>query len=170
MRSALTDLIMELNGTDAVVAKEIPGAACSFFEDAGMKAVPLKKGFRRLTDNLLNSIQEQLLKLHPLPCEGKEELARDVMCYYEQEKNADNFYLNMRDVLLNHPELTSKNLLQPFFENTGFHRLIVICDHIPRWFKNGLSKYGLRYEAVNELPEAVTVCLSHIPSGTEVTL
>lgn len=170
MRSALAAFIQKLNGSAAVVAREIPGAACSFFEDAGIKTVPLRKEFCCLTDSLLNSIKEQLLALHPSPCEGKGELDQDVMFYYEQEKNTDNFYLNMRDVLLKKPGLTSKTLLQPFFENAEFHRLLVVCDHIPRWFENGLSQYGLQYETVNELPETVSLCLSHLSSGTEAML
>jgi Fe-only nitrogenase accessory protein AnfO len=54
------------------------------------------------------------------------------------------FYrVDLRDVTAHKTTLNSKELLLPFFKETPFRQLEIICDHVPRWFQSELSNLGL---------------------------
>lgn len=43
------------------------------------------------------------------------------------------YYISIRDIQGKHPEVSSKQVLQKFIRNGRFHKLEVICDHVPPW-------------------------------------
>jgi Fe-only nitrogenase accessory protein AnfO len=54
------------------------------------------------------------------------------------------FYrVDLRDVMAHKTTLNSKELLLPFFKETPFRQLEIICDRVPCWFKSELSILGL---------------------------
>jgi Fe-only nitrogenase accessory protein AnfO len=76
--------------------------------------------------------------------------------------NKGDFCLNMEEILLKNPELTSKKILIPYLKNGEFNRLDVVCSHIPKWFYTDLAGLGYEYEIVDELPNRKTVRIVHV--------
>ena len=79
------------------------------------------------------------------------------MQFMEPGINKGDFSLNMEEILLKNPELTSKKILIPYLKNGEFNRLDVICSHIPKWFHTDIGVLGFEYETVDELPNRKTV-------------
>ncbi|MDR2705813.1 MAG: hypothetical protein LBC02_08560 [Planctomycetaceae bacterium] len=54
------------------------------------------------------------------------------------------FYrVDLREVMAHKTTLNSKELLLPFFKETPFRQLEIICNHVPCWFQSELSLLGL---------------------------
>jgi Fe-only nitrogenase accessory protein AnfO len=76
--------------------------------------------------------------------------------------NKGDFSLNMEEILLKNPELTSKKILIPYLKNGEFNSLDIICSHIPKWFYTDLGVLGFEYETVKELPNRKTVRIMRV--------
>jgi Fe-only nitrogenase accessory protein AnfO len=54
---------------------------------------------------------------------------------------------DLREVMAHRAGINSRELLLPFFKQTPFTRLELVCDHIPRWFEKELPALKLRADA-----------------------
>jgi Fe-only nitrogenase accessory protein AnfO len=53
------------------------------------------------------------------------------------ENMSDGYYkIDLAKILKSNCSLNSKQVLIPFFQNTPFKKLEIICEHVPRWFDN----------------------------------
>ena len=57
-----------------------------------------------------------------------------------------DYYINLQDIMNDNSPLTSKQVLIPFFQEKNFKKLIVDCDHYPRWFDSELPKTNFNVE------------------------
>jgi hypothetical protein len=60
------------------------------------------------------------------------------------------------------PELSSKKILRPFFNQTNFLELALTCDHLPPWLPGELERRGLTY-ATGTLPEGRPILVRIFP-------
>ena len=86
--------------------------------------------------DILDSIKKDILKViekrQEKPCKF------DIMQFLEPGMNKGDFFLNMEEILLKNPELSSKKILIPYLKNGGFNNLDIIFSHIPKWFDTEL--------------------------------
>lgn len=54
------------------------------------------------------------------------------------------YSVDLREVMDHHKRYNSRDVLMPFFQKASFERLEIICDHVPKWFKNELPALKLR--------------------------
>ncbi len=156
VRMAVADTIKQLGDVKIVVASEIPGIAFGTFQAAGFEIFLVENSAL----DVLDSVKKEMLEI----IEERKEKPRefDIMQFLEPGMNKGDFSLNMEEILLKNPELTSKKILIPYLKNGEFNRLDVICSHIPKWFNIDLGVLGFEYEIVNELPNRKTVRIVHI--------
>lgn len=57
---------------------------------------------------------------------------------------AGHYHVDLRQVMAHNTRFNSRDVLLPFLEAGTFRQLEIVCDHEPRWFKEELSKRGLR--------------------------
>ena len=151
VRMAVADTVKQLGDVKIVVASEIPGIAFGTFQAAGFEIFLVENSAL----DVLDSVKKEMLEV----IEKRQEKPRkfDIMQFLEPGMNKGDFCLNMEEILLKNPELTSKKILIPYLKNGEFNRLDVICSHIPKWFNIDLGVLGFEYETVNELPNRKTV-------------
>jgi Fe-only nitrogenase accessory protein AnfO len=54
-----------------------------------------------------------------------------------------HYRLDLRAAMAQKGSHTSRQVLIPFFQNSSFLRLEIVCDHVPRWFDRELPEFGL---------------------------
>ena len=60
----------------------------------------------------------------------------------------DGYYqMNLAEVLNSDPDLNSKQVLIPFLQETAFKKLVILCDHTPRWLAKELEHLNVRIES-----------------------
>jgi hypothetical protein len=64
-----------------------------------------------------------------------------------EERTPGNFYISIKEIQRNKPEITSKQVLQQFIRKGGFHTIEIICGHVPPWLEVEAADGGLTYEA-----------------------
>jgi len=155
VRMAVADTIKQLGDVKIVLASEIPGIAFGTFQAAGFEIFLVENN----TLDILDSVKKEMLEV----IEERKEKPRefDIMQFLEPGTNKGDFCLNIEEILLKNPELTSKKILIPYLKKGEFNRLDVICSHIPKWFTD-LGVLGFEYETVKESPNRKAVKIVHI--------
>jgi Fe-only nitrogenase accessory protein AnfO len=156
VRTAVTDIVKQLDDVKIVVASEISGITFGTFQAAGFAIFLVENN----TLDILNSVKKDMLEV----IEERKEKPRefDITQFLEPGVNKGDFSLNMEEILLKNPELTSKKILIPYLKKRKFNRLDVICSHIPKWFSTDLVVLGFECETINELPNRKTVRIVHV--------
>jgi Fe-only nitrogenase accessory protein AnfO len=61
------------------------------------------------------------------------------------ENIGDGCYkIDLAKTMKSNPSLNSKQILIPFFQNTEFQKLEIICEHVPKWFENEFGSLKLQ--------------------------
>jgi Fe-only nitrogenase accessory protein AnfO len=156
VRTAVTDTVKQLGDVKIVVASEILGVAFGTFQAAGFDIFLVENN----VPDILDSVKKEILEV--INERQKETPKFDIMQFLEPGVNKGDFSLNMEEILLKNPDLTSKKILIPYLKNGEFNRLDVICSHIPKWFYTELGILGFKYETVNDLPNRKTARILHV--------
>jgi Fe-only nitrogenase accessory protein AnfO len=151
VRIAVADTVKQLGDVKILVASEIPGIAFGVFQASGFDIFLVENSVLDVLDSVKKEMLEVIEKRQEKPCKF------DIMQFLEPGMNKGDFSLNMEEILLKNPDLTSKKILIPYLENGGFNRLDIICSHIPKWFYTDLGILGFEYETVNESLNRKTV-------------
>jgi Fe-only nitrogenase accessory protein AnfO len=56
------------------------------------------------------------------------------------------YTIDLAKILAGNSSLNSKQILIPFFQNTAFKTLEIICQHVPKWFDREFEKMRLQIE------------------------
>lgn len=72
------------------------------------------------------------------------------------------YRINLAEILEREPNLNSKQILIPFFQETAFRKLEVLCDHRPKWFGKefGSLNVCITSEVVAESGQGLAVTVS----------
>lgn len=155
VRKAVTDIVSKLDGVTIIIASELPGVAHSIFKDSGLGIFLVENN----ATDILDAAIEELSRV--MEEQQKKTREIDVFQLFEHGMAKGDYYVNMIEVMLNYPQLTSKSLLLPYLKDGTFKRLDVICSHIPPWFDKDFDELGFVYETVNVLPDKTTVRIVH---------
>jgi Fe-only nitrogenase accessory protein AnfO len=156
VRMAVEDTIKQLDNVKIVVASEIPGITFGTFQAAGFEIFLVENSAL----DILDLVKKEMLEVIEERKEKPNEF--DIKQFLEPGVNKGDFSLNIEEILLKNPELTSKKILIPYLKNSEFNRLHVICSHIPKWFNTDLGVLGFEYDILNELPNKKTVRIVHV--------
>jgi Fe-only nitrogenase accessory protein AnfO len=156
VRMAVEDTIKQLGDVRIIAASEFPGVAFGFFQAAFFDIFLAEDS----VPDILNSIKKDVVNV--IGKKQEETTKFDIIKFLEPGMNKGDFSLNLEEVLLKNPDLSSKKVLIPYLKKGEFKNLNVVFSHIPKWFDTELEVLGFRYEIVNELPNKMTLRIVNV--------
>lgn len=144
------------DGTDNIlISQGITGIPYYVFDKMGFAIFVVDQ----IDDSLLNEIFAETEK-------NKEELAEDALLPRKPIEVATGiYYLDFLLLESKHSELTTKQILMPFFDTTPFLSLSIRISHIPPWLEFG--EYAEKFDLVaKNLEDAVLVTLTPKTCGS----
>lgn len=138
LRLKMSEILQFMDGCSIFVARSITGvpyfelekAGCAVWEYAGKPAGFLERVWEE-EEKELTTEKTQAMPGIPAP----------------EERTPGNFYISIKEIQRNTPEITSKQVLQQFIRKGGFRTLEVICGHVPPWLEVEAADGRLTYEA-----------------------
>ncbi len=126
IRNEIKSMILLLEDCNIFVAENIKGISFTILEGMLFKIWKVKGR----PEDFLDYISEKELHV-------KKETMKKVPTILPEpiESNEEGkFHIDLKAVLLEYKNLTTKKVLLPFLENKNFNELKVICGHVPPWF------------------------------------
>lgn len=105
---------------------EISGIPYSAFDMAGYQIFQIQDAEEETIKGIFADIRE----LEQANEAAKEQLKQAVPV---ETASPGVFFLDLLKIQNEHPEISSKKILLPFFEQTPFMELKLICGHVPPW-------------------------------------
>lgn len=86
------------------------------------------------------------------------------------EVEEGKYFIDLKAVMESNEKVTSKQVLLPFFQNTAFKELEVICTHVPPWFNVEFQKLNFKTQvkAIDEGGFKVKVFSADLPLWVQV--
>ena len=141
VRSRIVAMVHEMEGCKLFVVDTIKGFPLTILKDQGM-GIWNFKGVLAATE-LLNHIKEEVDKVtvakHPVT----------ILPVAIGNAKDGNYRINLVEIMDSDSSLNSKQVLLPFFQNTVFKELEIICKHVPKWFEKAFGTLQLQVR-VNE--------------------
>ncbi|MDR2054706.1 MAG: hypothetical protein LBQ10_02365 [Desulfovibrio sp.] len=134
MRNRLRDLVEALGRTRILLAASISGVACSALDQRGFRLCEMD-GFSPEEPDVLDALAERA----SAP-------ARSAPAPRPVEISPGVYQCDLLDILGEYPDLSSKKILRPFFNETPFAELRITCSHIPPWLLPELKERGLEHD------------------------
>ncbi|MDR2199400.1 MAG: hypothetical protein LBR53_08115 [Deltaproteobacteria bacterium] len=148
MRKRLSEYMLALEDVQVILARSFPGVARDVLSRGGFTLYETES----FAEEVLFGIWEHVLS-------GEGDLKDEVPAFPEESSGNPGFYfLDLRKALNANPDLTTKKILRPFFQNVSFKELAFLYDHFPPWLPEDLRNLGYFFEVEN------------IPSGVRVTV
>ncbi len=155
-------LVSEFDGCNLLVIENVQGIVSSYLSDFQIGIWKFKGLF--LEEGLLNHIRMEVEKAL---LEREQMQVVTVPVLIGKEENAV-YELDLATLLDCDASLSSRAVLIPFFQNTNFRELIIICRLSPKWLEQSLDLLQLS-SVFDDLGEGL-ICLTIIPLDFETGL
>jgi Fe-only nitrogenase accessory protein AnfO len=137
LRLLMSEIIRFMDGCRVFVARSASGvpyfelekAGCTVWECEGKPSAFLERVWDQEEKDALAKVPEP--QAMPVP----------------EERTPGNFFISIKEIQRNIPEVTSKQVLQHFIRSGVFRTLEIVCGHIPPWLEIEAVDSGLAYEA-----------------------
>lgn len=144
LRSGLTQLLNQLEECKVLVGSVITGIPFYFFNQNGINVCEAEA----FSEELLEQIYQDYVII------SAEEQAKEekvLMPIEPMPVNSDGeYFLDFIELQKSRPEISSKKALLPFFYNTLFQKLTIVCSHVMPWLENFLQQRNLIYSVKRE--------------------
>lgn len=134
------------------VGKQIVGFAFAIFERLGINVWEMEGDPINFLDYILEKEEELELEANN---KKKEIIPAPVLVGKKGQ-----YSLDLNKALEFDSNLTSKKILLPFFKNSDFSELKIICSHVPMWFEREFDKYNLNAVTTKNIKGEVVVTVS----------
>ncbi len=142
LRESLMEIIVALGDTKIIAGREIAGLPYNIFDTAGFRIFEVEGRPEIFLDFISKAAEENMESLlHPV--QEEQTVARP-----QQTETEGVYCVNLKELQIRNPEITSKKVLLPFLKNESFYELEVVCSHVPPWFERDFDKLGLKFDAV----------------------
>lgn len=143
-RNGLTQLLSKLRECKVLVGSVITGIPFYFFNQNGINVCEAEIFSQELLEQLYQdyvvfSAEEQVkeekvfMPIEPIPVNSDGE-----------------YFLDFIELQKSRPEISSKKALIPFFYNTLFKKLTIVCSHVMPWLESFLQQRSLEYSIKRE--------------------
>lgn len=127
MRQQFSDLAAQLEDCKIIAGNSISGIAYHTFDRLGFSIFEIQE----ISPVTLESILEDVSNAN------EEAQAEKTVSAEPTETETPGVYnLDLLALQREHPEMTSKKALHPFFKTTPFAELHLQCAHVPPWIEN----------------------------------
>jgi Fe-only nitrogenase accessory protein AnfO len=157
IRENVTRIITAFNDCRIIITQSLTGIPYQIFDQAGF-IICESEDFGQ---DLLDAIQTDLIRL----AKETETVAPPVSKAPVAADDSGHFFLDLNQVQMHYPDLSSKMALLPFLRDTPFYALEVVCNHIPPWFENIFPELGLAYTVQTEDAAGKHVVITHVVCG-----
>jgi Fe-only nitrogenase accessory protein AnfO len=134
------------------VGSKIRGSSFAIFERLGINSWEIEGKPQDFLDYILE--KEEALELERNNVE-KEIIPAPVMVGKKGQ-----YSLDLNKALEFDSNLTSKKILLPFFKNSDFAELKIICGHVPMWFEREFDNLNLNAVTTKNIKGEVVVTVS----------
>ncbi|MBC2581478.1 Fe-only nitrogenase accessory AnfO family protein [Clostridium sp. DJ247] len=154
IRESILNLIKTLGEYKIIVAKELNGTPYTVLDMAGFTILEVEGAPEDFLDDALESIEEYQLSKLSAAKENETNIGPI------PTNNEGCYYINLKDLEINNPGVSTKQALRPFLNNTTFYELTIICGHVPMWLEDDLKKLNMEstITKVNPGEYKITVC------------
>jgi Fe-only nitrogenase accessory protein AnfO len=140
LRQRTGELTRFLGGCRILAAQSASGALFFGLEKAGCQVYEIAGSPSEFLDTVWLEAKEEQEAQAPLP-DGSDIPA-------PLEVAPGKYYISIREIQGNRPEVSSKQVLRPFVQNGAFSELEIVCDHVPPWIEVDAERLG--YEISSE--------------------
>lgn len=157
IRENVTQIIDAFGDCRIIITQSLTGIPYQIFDKAGFIICESAD----FDPDLLNAIQADLVRL----AKDTETVTPPVSKSPVTADDSGHFFLDLNQVQMHYPDLSSKMALLPFLRDTPFYALEVVCSHIPPWFENKFPEMGLAYTVQTEDTAGKHVVITHVVCG-----
>jgi Fe-only nitrogenase accessory protein AnfO len=140
LRMRTGELIAFLGTCRTIVAQSASGALFFGLEKAGFSVYEIAGNPSEFLNAVWQDAKDEQEARAPLPA------GADIPAPLEIAPG--NYYISIRDIQGNRPEVSSKQVLRSFVQRGGFAELEILCDHVPPWLEVDAERLG--YDLTSE--------------------
>ncbi|NDL64641.1 Fe-only nitrogenase accessory protein AnfO [Acerihabitans arboris] len=133
IRTSTLTMLTALDGCRHFVATAIHGALLSYFDGMGIHMWRLNGEPAGFLTRIQRFVEENAQRQQAAVPRG----------FIKPGQGDGEYNLNLIDALKSDGALTSKQVLLPFFRQTPFRKIEIVCDHLPKWFQRELPALKL---------------------------
>lgn len=146
VKDTIAKLLMQLTDCKVFVATKISGQLYYLLEANHFNSYEAEGHPLLFLDSICeNELQEMALKASNATSQSNKTDFAFINLFVEESNHPGYYHINLKNALLQYPELSSKKLLKPFLMKREFEELNILCDHCPKWFETELPSMGLHY-------------------------
>jgi Fe-only nitrogenase accessory protein AnfO len=132
-------MVSDFDDCKMLVVEAIRGLPLALIEE---EKIGLWKYKGTVSWSLLDTIKEKLERV-------MEEQRSSIVAPVAIGKIEDGFYeIDLATILDRDHSLNSRSILLPFLQNTAFHKLEIVCKHVPKWLEKTFDALKLQVEVV----------------------
>ncbi|MDF2567893.1 MAG: anfO [Oscillospiraceae bacterium] len=138
VRNQVNGLIQSLEDCKIIIGKGISGIPYSVFDKMGFCVFETDTfNASTLDEVVLDIIKEEQINQQKL---------EQINSLGPSETEISGVYtINLIELQLKYPDVSSKKLLRPFLSDTPFYSLEIICNHIPPWLLTELPEKNMEH-------------------------
>lgn len=138
IRNQARNLITKLDDCKIIVSQSITGLVYNVFDRMGFHIFEVAAFQPAMFDEILTDIHH-----------NTENIQRNEAIPTTPIETVDGiFFLDLIQLQINRPDISSKKALQPFLNSTPFIKLDILCSHLPPWLEN--TEYKNKFDITNK--------------------
>ncbi|WP_333858914.1 Fe-only nitrogenase accessory protein AnfO [Clostridium sp.] len=140
IRERIIKMVESLGQCKIFVGKKIGGIPYSILERFGVNSWEITGKPDEFLDHVMEKEEDEERKL----LESSPKCQDKCVCEPIKIGQEGHYFLDLIKVQQQNPNITTKQILVPFFKNQTFSELTINCSHVPKWFENELDNFGLK--------------------------
>ncbi|WP_039653097.1 Fe-only nitrogenase accessory protein AnfO [Clostridium tyrobutyricum] len=157
LRSNIIKLVENLGKCKVFVAKEVSGILYNILERNGITSWEINGDPYDCLDYVYKRELAEEKRLLLESTKPKDHIKQWII----KDDESCNYSLDLVEMQNGNPDITSKQVLMPFLENTAFLKLIIYCSHIPMWFKKEFDRFNLKFDIQEKKKNKFQVIVTH---------
>lgn len=141
LRSNITKLAEHLGECKIFVAERVAGIPYNILEKFGINSWEINGDPYKCLDYVLEKEQEEEKRILIEANKPKHDSEKWIL----KDDESCNYSLDLVEMQNKSPNVTTKQVLLPFFKNTAFSKLTIDCSHIPKWFEGEIDRFNLKF-------------------------
>lgn len=136
-RESVKKVISNLKDCKIIIAKIMSGIPYIIFDRMGFAVFE--------ASSISDSIFEEILSDVKGYSSNKSLASIDISTTPVETEIPGVYSINLIELQIKHPEISSKKALKSFIENTHFSKLEIICSHLPPWLEYYFAPKRMTY-------------------------
>lgn len=140
IRERIIKMVESLGQCKIFVGKKIGGIPYSILERFGVNSWEITGRPGEFLDHVMEKEEDEERKL----LESSPKCQDRCVCEPIKIGQEGHYFLDLIKIQQQNPNITTKQILVPFFKNQIFSELVINCSHVPKWFEKGLDNFNLK--------------------------